>query len=115
MKLTLGAPGFGFQDCGINTSFGISTPYNRRVALFSAALKYIGIRVFSRPRFTPSSTNPEVQARRQPVVPLRRTGTAEDVAPVAVFLLSDAAGYVTGHLLVVDGGLAVALQTFIPG
>ena len=66
-------------------------------------------------RFSASSTNPEVQARRQPVVPLRRTGTAEDVAPVAVFLLSDAAGYVTGHLLVVDGGLAVALQSFIPG
>jgi NAD(P)-dependent dehydrogenase (short-subunit alcohol dehydrogenase family) len=66
-------------------------------------------------RFSASSTNPEVQARRQPVVPLRRTGTAEDVAPVAVFLLSEAAGYVTGHLLVVDGGLAVALQSFIPG
>ena len=64
--------------------------------------------------FTPNSTDPAVQARRQPVVPLRRTGTAEDVAPVVVFLLSDAARYMTGQVLRIDGGLGIALQTFIP-
>jgi 3-oxoacyl-[acyl-carrier protein] reductase len=47
-------------------------------------------------------------------VPLRRTGRAADIAPVAVFLLSDAARYMTGQLLAVDGGLGIALQTFIP-
>jgi NAD(P)-dependent dehydrogenase (short-subunit alcohol dehydrogenase family) len=65
-------------------------------------------------RFTPNSTDVEIQKRRQPVVPLRRTGRAEDIAPVVVFLMTDAARYVTGQVIKVDGGLGVALQTFIP-
>ena len=40
-------------------------------------------------------------------IPAARVGTAEDVADVVVFLLSDAARYVTGHNLVVDGGLSL--------
>jgi 3-oxoacyl-[acyl-carrier protein] reductase len=40
-------------------------------------------------------------------VPLGRIGSAEEVAAAAVFLASDAARYVTGHELVVDGGLSV--------
>jgi len=38
-------------------------------------------------------------------VPLGRWGTAEDVAETAAFLVSDAARYVTGTTLMVDGGL----------
>jgi NAD(P)-dependent dehydrogenase (short-subunit alcohol dehydrogenase family) len=36
--------------------------------------------------------------------PMRRAGTADDVAKVVVFLCSDLAGYVTGQNLVIDGG-----------
>jgi len=38
-------------------------------------------------------------------VPLRRQGTAWEIAYATVFLLSDEASYVTGQTLVVDGGL----------
>ena len=39
-------------------------------------------------------------------VPARRAGTPEDVAAAVRFLASDAAAYVTGTTLVVDGGLS---------
>lgn len=37
-------------------------------------------------------------------IPLGRPGETEDIAHAAVFLVSDAAGYITGHVLMVDGG-----------
>ncbi len=38
-------------------------------------------------------------------IPLRRLGTPQDMAGAALFLASPLAAYVTGHTLVVDGGL----------
>jgi 3-oxoacyl-[acyl-carrier protein] reductase len=40
-------------------------------------------------------------------IPLRRLGKPEDVARVAVFLASEDAGYITGQVLTVDGGLSL--------
>lgn len=40
-------------------------------------------------------------------VPAGRLGTAEEVAASAVFLASDAAGYITGHTLNVNGGMVM--------
>jgi 3-oxoacyl-[acyl-carrier protein] reductase len=44
-------------------------------------------------------------AAAERTIPLRRAGTPADVAAVVGFLASPAAAYVTGHALVVDGGL----------
>lgn len=52
--------------------------------------------------------NPEVRASRLNKIPLNRLGEPEDIAGAAVFLASNAAAYVTGHVLVVDGGWLAA-------
>ncbi|MCD9624767.1 SDR family NAD(P)-dependent oxidoreductase [Rhabdothermincola salaria] len=41
------------------------------------------------------------------VIPMRRRGTADDIAASTLFLLSEQAGYVTGQCLAVDGGTSV--------
>lgn len=40
-------------------------------------------------------------------IPLRRCGNPSELAGPALFLASEAGSYVTGHLLVVDGGLSI--------
>ncbi|MDW7651059.1 MAG: 3-oxoacyl-[acyl-carrier-protein] reductase [Bacillota bacterium] len=40
-------------------------------------------------------------------IPLGRTGTPQDIAEAVTFLASDAAGYITGQVIAVDGGLVM--------
>ena len=44
------------------------------------------------------------EAAIRAVVPAGRRGSVDDVAAAACYLASEAAAYVTGHTLVVDGG-----------
>ena len=40
-------------------------------------------------------------------IPLGRFGKPEDIAKTAAFLASDDAGYITGQVIQVDGGMAI--------
>jgi len=42
--------------------------------------------------------------------PVRRTGIPEDIANGVAFLCSEEASFITGHSLVIDGGLSIQLQ-----
>ncbi|MDQ0396488.1 SDR family NAD(P)-dependent oxidoreductase [Labrys monachus] len=53
------------------------------------------------------SLGPEGLEAAAKFIPLGRTGEPEEVADVAVFLASEAARYITGQVIVVDGGLLV--------
>ncbi len=53
---------------------------------------------------------PEEIQRSADAVPLKRNGTPEDVAKVALFLASDLSSYVTGTEVVVDGGMISSVK-----
>ena len=51
-----------------------------------------------------SGGQPDRAAQMAPLVPMRRSGTAEEVAQAIVWLLSDASSYTTGSVVDVTGG-----------
>jgi peroxisomal 2,4-dienoyl-CoA reductase len=55
-------------------------------------------------RLAPGDTAQRITA----VIPARRFGLVDEIAAAAVFLRSPAGAYITGHILVVDGGLCVS-------
>lgn len=54
--------------------------------------------------------NPSLMPFFEAQYPVRRVGRPEDIANAIRFLCSDEASFVTGHALVVDGGLSIQLQ-----
>jgi len=51
-----------------------------------------------------SGGQPDRVARMQDLLPMKRAGTADEVASAVLYLLSDAASYITGTILNVSGG-----------
>jgi NAD(P)-dependent dehydrogenase (short-subunit alcohol dehydrogenase family) len=67
---------------------------------------------------TPATQNynamaPEAAARTADAIPMGRGGEPDELAHAIAFLLSDAASYITGVALPVDGGKAA--QMYLPG
>jgi NAD(P)-dependent dehydrogenase (short-subunit alcohol dehydrogenase family) len=71
-------------------------PYNVRVN--ALALGYV------RTDMSPQPTDPEQLQRWVTDVPMKKMATPEEVAPAVVFLASDASSFMTGSVLVLDGG-----------
>lgn len=47
---------------------------------------------------------PEIRDKITRAIPLRRFGTKDEIADLALFLCSEAGGYITGAIFVCDGG-----------
>ena len=52
--------------------------------------------------------SPEVVQGWRDTIPLKRGGTAQDIANACVFLASDMSSYITGQVLRIDGGMITA-------
>lgn len=50
----------------------------------------------------------ERRARREEATPLRRLGQPKDIGGVAVFLAAEAGAFITGQVIVADGGVTIA-------
>jgi NAD(P)-dependent dehydrogenase (short-subunit alcohol dehydrogenase family) len=52
--------------------------------------------------------NEDLMKRRNAQTPLRRIGLPEEIGPIAAFLASPAASFITGQTIVADGGITIA-------
>lgn len=52
--------------------------------------------------------NPEALAKTEAATPLRRIGEPEDIAGAAVYLASPASRWMTGQVIVIDGGVTIS-------
>lgn len=55
----------------------------------------------------------EIRKRVEAGIPLGRFGTTEEMANAICYLASDYASYITGHMLVVDGGWSLEREGFL--
>ena len=62
----------------------------------------------------PIFADPEFRRRRTEKVPAGRLGTVDDIARAVLYLCSPQADYVTGHQLVVDGGVVNSIIANLP-
>ena len=98
---------------GFGDAAGIASKHGVVGLTKAAALEYAksGIRVncvcpgvIRTPMMAPAMRDPERLARMQAAIPRGRVGEAEEVAASVVWLCSEAASFVTGHAIPIDGG-----------
>jgi 3-oxoacyl-[acyl-carrier protein] reductase len=60
-----------------------------------------------RTELTTKSMTDEMVGEMLKLSPIKREGTADEVAATVAFLCSARAGYITGQIIAVDGGLSL--------
>jgi acetoacetyl-CoA reductase/3-oxoacyl-[acyl-carrier protein] reductase len=101
----MGSPveaGYGAAKAGL---FGLSRSLAREVARRGITVNTIVPGVFETDMT--NSMTPEAQEAIRAMIPLGRRGGPAELAHAVAFLLDDRAGYVTGSVVTVDGGLSM--------
>jgi glucose 1-dehydrogenase len=70
--------------------------------------------MISTPAHAEAYSNEALKTAREAMIPLGRVGDGNDIADVVVFLASDAARYINGANIPVDGGVTKALIALMP-
>ena len=107
VNITSGLAGRGLKNsAAFSASQGAVLQLTRSLALEWARdnirVNAIGVGWFSTEELPPEEAQKELLVR---YIPLRRRGHPRDIAPLVVFLASDACDYTTGQPIYVDGGL----------
>ncbi|MEH2571755.1 SDR family oxidoreductase [Bradyrhizobium sp. AZCC 1708] len=79
----------------------------QEVAPFAIRANAIAPGAIRTPINTPAWVTPDAYHKLMRLVPYRRIGEPNDIAEAAMWLVSDAADYVTGATLFVDGGMTL--------
>lgn len=96
-----GQPGYTASKHGV---VGLSRHGALRWAQTGIRVNAVCPGVIETPMTAPLVANPEMRKLLDSMTPMGRMGQAEEIAEAVVWLCSDAASFVTGHALVVDGG-----------
>ena len=100
----LGKTAYAGAKAGVN---GLTKAIARELAPHGVRVNSVNPGLTDTRRLDPLRSDPEIWSRCLAAVPLGRVATPAEVASAILYLLSDAAAYVTGETLNVDGGIAM--------
>jgi 3-oxoacyl-[acyl-carrier protein] reductase len=86
---------------------GFTRECAREFAAYNIRVNAVCPGVIVTPMTEKARSDPDMMRKWLEGIPQHRLGESEEVAQVVLFLCSEAASYVTGHALVVDGGRAM--------
>ena len=98
-------PGYSASKGGV---FALMRVMANRYATAGIRVNMVVPGVIDTPMNDPLRADPDLRDRWLARVPMRRMGSADEIASAIAWLASEDASYVTGAALVVDGGMSAA-------
>jgi NAD(P)-dependent dehydrogenase (short-subunit alcohol dehydrogenase family) len=103
-------PGFAAYDASKTGLIGLTKAAALEVATSGIRINLVCPGPTERTRLIENltSTLPEEKERTLSIIPMRRMAEPEEIAEAVIWLCSDAASFITGHVMPIDGGMTSA-------